>query len=87
MLQRLIRKEDGSVVVYGLCCRHLWMGTGLDYYTVFRPGEEQADYFCEYCFNRLSIYETIAMERCCPCCVSWMLASHRLIDEIEMELP
>ncbi len=85
--QRLIRTGNGSVVAYGLCCRHLSMDTDLGYYAVFRPGEEQADYFCKHCFSRLSKNETIAVERCCPCCVSQILASHRLLYELEMELP
>ena len=34
------------------------MDTGLGYYAVFRPGEEQADYFCKHCFSRLSKNET-----------------------------
>ena len=87
MAQRLIRTEDGSVVAYGFCCFHLYMDRGLGYYAVFRPGEEQADYFCEHCFSRLSKNEMIAVERCCPCCVSQILACHHLLYELEMELP
>ena len=87
MAQRLIRTKDRRVVAYGFCCFHLCVDEGLGYYAVFRPGEEQADYFCEHCFSRLSQNETIAVDRCCPCCVGRILASHRLIYELEMELP
>lgn len=83
MTKRLMRGGDGTLVPYGLTCDHLWREIGLGYYSVFLPGEEQANCYCEKCFERLLLGQQVCVCPCCLCCAKALLANHHLIKEVE----
>ncbi|MBI3463155.1 MAG: hypothetical protein HY000_08870 [Planctomycetes bacterium] len=84
MAKKVFQTPDGSLVAYGLCCQHLWAQAALRYYAVFRPGEEQCDYYCESCFENFQHNLPVPLGRCCVNCAKELRAKHFLIQEIEL---
>ena len=83
MANKLVRTRDGTLVPYGVFCNHLWFETGLHYYAVFQPGEEQPDCYCEECYERLQQGHQMRLGRCCLYCAREVLARHILVGEVE----
>ena len=87
MARQLIRTSDGTLVPFGLSCAHLWQNVGLGYFAVFQPGEEQPDYYCEECYDRLLENQPVTLDRCCMYCAKELLARHILLGEVESSDP